>query len=124
MPCCQRIESGQYDVVILNFANCDMVGHTGVMEAAVEAVEAVDECLGRVLSSVQKMGGVALVTADHGNAEQMAAPDGTPFTAHTTNVVPFMRLQPGGCAGCGKAAACAISPPPCWNFWACPSPRK
>ncbi len=100
---CQRIESGQYDVVILNFANCDMVGHTGVMEAAVEAVEAVDECLGRVLSSVQKMGGVALVTADHGNAEQMAAPDGTPFTAHTTNVVPFIvynredvRVREGG----------------------------
>lgn len=100
---CGRIESGKYDVVILNFANCDMVGHTGMMEAAVKAVEAVDECLGRVLASIQKMGGVALVTADHGNAEQMAGPDGTPFTAHTTNVVPFIvcnkeeaRVREGG----------------------------
>jgi len=86
----KRIESGEYDVVILNFANCDMVGHTGVYEAARLAVETVDECVGRVVEATQKMGGVALITADHGNAERMLEPDGkTPYTAHTTNLVPF-----------------------------------
>ena len=74
----------------MNFANCDMVGHTGVLPAAIQAVEAVDTCLGRVLASLEKMGGAALVTADHGNAEQMVCPDGTPFTAHTTNEVPLI----------------------------------
>ncbi|MBQ2925537.1 MAG: 2,3-bisphosphoglycerate-independent phosphoglycerate mutase, partial [Ruminiclostridium sp.] len=66
-----RIKSGKYDVVILNFANCDMVGHTGVFDAAVKAVETVDECVGQVVSAVTEMGGIALITADHGNAEQM-----------------------------------------------------
>ena len=87
---CSRIESGKYDLIVLNFANCDMVGHTGVLPAAIQAVEAVDTCLGRVLASLEKMGGAALVTADHGNAEQMVGPDGTPFTAHTTNEVPLI----------------------------------
>jgi len=85
--CVRRIDSGRYDVVILNFANCDMVGHTGVFAAAVTAVETVDRCLGRVLEAVARAGGTALVTADHGNAEQMRGPDGEPFTAHTTNPV-------------------------------------
>ncbi len=86
----KRIESGNYDVIILNFANCDMVGHTGVYEAAVQAVEAVDECVGRVVDATAEMGGVSLITADHGNAERMLEDDGTtPFTAHTTNLVPF-----------------------------------
>ena len=99
---CRRIESGGYDLIILNFANCDMVGHTGVLSAAVQAAEAVDICLGRVLDSLEKMGGAALVTADHGNAEQMAGSDGQPFTAHTTNEVPLIlwgrqnRLRQGG----------------------------
>lgn len=84
-----RIKSGKYDVVILNFANCDMVGHTGVFEAAVKAVEAVDECMGRVKDAVESVGGTLLVTADHGNADRMYAEDGSPFTAHTTNPVPF-----------------------------------
>ncbi len=85
-----RIESGNYDVIILNFANCDMVGHTGVYEAAVQAVEAVDQCVGRVVDATAGMGGVSLITADHGNAERMLEDDGvTPFTAHTTNLVPF-----------------------------------
>lgn len=88
--CVERIESGAYDVVILNFANCDMVGHTGVLEAAVRAVETVDECVGRVVDATLKMGGIAMVTADHGNAEDMQQPDGSPMTAHTTNVVPFI----------------------------------
>jgi 2,3-bisphosphoglycerate-independent phosphoglycerate mutase len=86
---CEAIETGKYDAVILNFANCDMVGHTGVFEAAVKAVETVDTCVGRVVESTRKMGGIALITADHGNADYMAEDDGTPFTAHTTNPVPF-----------------------------------
>ncbi|MFQ9053786.1 MAG: hypothetical protein ACLR5H_12145 [Oscillospiraceae bacterium] len=66
----ERIDSGAYDVIILNFANCDMVGHTGVLQAAVKAVETVDECVGRVVEATLKMGGIAMITADHGNAEQ------------------------------------------------------
>ncbi|CZT56053.1 2,3-bisphosphoglycerate-independent phosphoglycerate mutase [Eubacteriaceae bacterium CHKCI005] len=99
---CERILSGNYDVVILNFANCDMVGHTGVEEAAIKAVEAVDTCMGRVADAVKKMDGVLLVTADHGNADQMKEPDGSPFTAHTTWPVPFIvvgrdcKLREGG----------------------------
>ncbi len=88
--CVARIESGKYDAIILNFANCDMVGHTGVFEAAVKAVETVDECVGKVVDAVMKVGGVALITADHGNADRMIAEDGTPHTAHTTNPVPFL----------------------------------
>ena len=102
--CVKRIESGKYDVVILNFANCDMVGHTGVFEAAVKAVEAVDAAVEKVITAVLNAGGCAFLTADHGNAEKMKNPDGTPFTAHTTNVVPFVaigcgdvKLREGGC---------------------------
>ena len=84
-----RILSGAYDVIILNIANCDMVGHTGVYEAAVKAVSTVDECVGKVVEATSKMGGVSLITADHGNAEHMIDTDGEPFTAHTTNLVPF-----------------------------------
>ena len=88
--CVERIESGKYDVIILNFANGDMVGHTGVMEAAVLAVETVDRCVGQVVDATSKMGGVTLITADHGNCEQMLQEDGvSPMTAHTTNPVPF-----------------------------------
>lgn len=86
---CEAIESGKYDVVILNFANCDMVGHTGIFDAAVKAVETVDTCVGRVMDSTLKMSGVMLLTADHGNADRMIDVDGSPFTAHTTNPVPF-----------------------------------
>ena len=100
--CVERILSGKYDVVILNFANCDMVGHTGVYEAARLAVETVDKCVARVVEATTKMGGVGLLTADHGNAERMLQDDGVkPYTAHTTNVVPFCivgvegKLKPG-----------------------------
>ena len=86
---CEKIKSGEYDAVILNFANCDMVGHTGVFDAAVKAVEAVDECVGKVADAVQSMGGVLFITADHGNADMMIGDDGKPFTPHTTNPVPF-----------------------------------
>lgn len=86
-----RINSEKYDVIILNYANPDMVGHTGIMEAAIKAIETVDECLGKVLAAVEKQGGVALITADHGNAEQMIDYEkGGPFTAHTTNDVPLI----------------------------------
>jgi len=89
----KHIESGEYDVMILNFANCDMVGHTGVLEAAVKAVDAVDECVSKVVSAIQRMGGEVMITADHGNAEKMFDEDGGPFTAHTTNPVPFILVS-------------------------------
>ncbi|MCX4312789.1 MAG: 2,3-bisphosphoglycerate-independent phosphoglycerate mutase [Clostridia bacterium] len=84
-----EIESGK-DVLILNFANCDMVGHTGVLNAAVKAVEAVDACLEKVVKAVWKSGGTAIVTADHGNAEVMQFEGGSPCTSHTTNLVPLV----------------------------------
>ena len=85
----EQIKSGKYDAVILNFANCDMVGHTGIWEAAVKAVEAVDECVGKVCDATLEMGGAVLITADHGNADRMIGDDGKPFTPHSTNPVPF-----------------------------------
>lgn len=84
------INSDKYDVIILNYANCDMVGHTGVFDAAKTAVEAVDTCVGRMVDTILSKGGVALITADHGNADKMYEPDGSAFTAHTTNPVPFI----------------------------------
>ena len=95
-------EKYAHDVIILNFANCDMVGHTGVFSAAVAAVEAVDTCVGKVATAIKEMDGVLLITADHGNADKMVAEDGEPFTAHTTNPVPFCvvgydcKLREGG----------------------------
>jgi len=86
----RRIESGKYDVIILNFANCDMVGHTGVFSAAIQAVETVDKCVRLVVQATRDMGGVAVVTADHGNADRMMEEDGSPCTAHTTNPVPLI----------------------------------
>lgn len=86
----KRIESDKYDAIILNYANCDMVGHTGVFDAAVAAVEAVDECVGKTVDAVLAKGGIALITADHGNADKMMEEDGSPFTAHTTNLVPLI----------------------------------
>lgn len=86
------INADKYDVIILNYANCDMVGHTGVFDAAVAAVEAVDECVGRMVEAILAKGGAALITADHGNADKMYEPDGSPFTAHTTNPVPLIAV--------------------------------
>lgn len=101
----REIKSGKYDLIILNYANCDMVGHTGVLAAAMEAVAVVDTCLGRLVDAMRKIGGITCITADHGNAEMMVDPaTGEPFTAHTTNVVPFVvvaeqqrgrKLRPG-----------------------------
>ena len=102
--CVERIESGNYDVIILNFANCDMVGHTGVLEAAVKAVETVDTCVGKVVEATLKMGGIAMITADHGNAEDMKQPDGSPMTAHTTNLVPFILCGAGSELRTGRLA--------------------
>jgi len=92
----KRIDSKQYDVIILNFANCDMVGHTGIFDAAKAAVETIDVCLGKIIKAIQAQNGVALITADHGNAEQMIDyGTGGPFTAHTTNVVPLIGIGLG-----------------------------
>ena len=102
--CVERIESGAYDVIILNFANCDMVGHTGVLEAAVKAVETVDTCVGKVVEATLKMGGIAMITADHGNAEDMKQEDGSPMTAHTTNPVPFILCGAGSELRTGRLA--------------------
>jgi 2,3-bisphosphoglycerate-independent phosphoglycerate mutase len=91
----REINSGEYSTVILNFANCDMVGHTGVVPAVVKAVETVDDCLGQVVEAVHAQGGVCIITADHGNAEKLMDEDGKPFTAHTTNPVPVIITKPG-----------------------------
>lgn len=90
--CVEAILSGKYDVIVCNLANCDMVGHTGVMEAAIRAVETVDTCVGRIANAVNEMGGTILITADHGNADCMRESDGTSHTAHTTNPVPLIIL--------------------------------
>lgn len=91
-----RLRSGEVDVMILNFANPDMVGHTGDLQAAIRAIEAVDTCLGQVLDALQSVDGVALITADHGNADIMIDPDtGGPCTTHTTSLVPFILTKSG-----------------------------
>jgi 2,3-bisphosphoglycerate-independent phosphoglycerate mutase len=79
-----------YDLIILNFANPDMVGHTGILAAGVKAVETVDKCMSRIIPRLLDLGGKCIVTADHGNCEQMRNPDGSPNTAHTTNLVHFI----------------------------------
>lgn len=102
----EAIRSSKYDVIIINFANPDMVGHTGVQAAAIKAVETVDECVGKAVAAVKEMDGVLFICADHGNAEQLIDYEtGAPFTAHTTNPVPFIlvnydpayTLREGGC---------------------------
>ena len=93
----RAIDEGKHDFIIVNFANCDMVGHTGVFDAAVRAVETVDACLGAILETLSTADGTAIVTADHGNAEMMIDPvTGGPFTAHTTNQVPVVLAAPDG----------------------------
>ena len=101
----ESIKSDKYDVIIVNFANPDMVGHTGIMEAAIKAIEAVDECVGKTLDAILEVNGQMFICADHGNAEKLLDEDGSPFTAHTTNQVPFIvvnyddgyTLREGGC---------------------------
>jgi 2,3-bisphosphoglycerate-independent phosphoglycerate mutase len=90
---CNAIEARHHEFILCNYANADMVGHSGVLEAAIRAVEAVDACLGRVVATAEQRGTTLLVTADHGNAELMIDPaTGGPHTAHTTNPVPFVLL--------------------------------
>ncbi len=89
----EELSTGEYDAMILNFANCDMVGHTGVIPAAVKAVHTVDGCVKQVVDKILDMGGSLLLTADHGNADKMLAEDGSPFTAHTTNPVPVVLIS-------------------------------
>jgi 2,3-bisphosphoglycerate-independent phosphoglycerate mutase len=89
----EAIESGQYAMVVINYANPDMVGHTGKMDAAVRAIEAVDANVGKIIESTGKLGGTVLITADHGNAEYMKDEQGNPWTAHTTNAVPFILVE-------------------------------
>ena len=91
----EAIRSGRFDVVVLNYANTDMVGHSGLLDATVKAVETVDSCLGRLAEAVEAMGGTLVITADHGNAEMMRDPEtGEPHTAHTLNPVPFIVANP------------------------------
>jgi len=89
----ERLKSNPYDLIVLNFANMDMVGHTGRMDAAVTACEAVDTCLGKIIHQLKEMGGIALVTADHGNAEMMVDENGRPHTAHTLHPVPLVLVD-------------------------------
>ncbi len=89
----EELDSGEFDVIILNYANCDMVGHTGVIPAAVKAVGTVDECVKKVCDKILSMGGTVLLTADHGNADRLLSDDGSPFTAHTTNPVPVVLVS-------------------------------
>jgi len=91
--CIAAIQKGIYSLVVINYANPDMVGHTGAMEATVEAIGAVDQSVGRLLEATNRMGGTLIVTADHGNAELMEGPDGLPWTAHTTNPVPLILVE-------------------------------
>jgi 2,3-bisphosphoglycerate-independent phosphoglycerate mutase len=91
--CIAAIAKGIYSLVVINYANPDMVGHTGQMEAATSAIATVDHCVGRLVEATTRMGGTLLITADHGNAEVMEGPDGLPWTAHTTNPVPVILVE-------------------------------
>ncbi|WP_027406938.1 2,3-bisphosphoglycerate-independent phosphoglycerate mutase [Anaerovibrio sp. RM50] len=107
----EAIKSGKYDFIILNYANGDMVGHTGVIEAAVKAVETVDTCVGRFVEAIREVGGDVCITADHGNADQMVDPEtGAPFTAHTTNPVPFIVVSDRVGWIASDGALCDIAP--------------
>ncbi|WP_297964930.1 2,3-bisphosphoglycerate-independent phosphoglycerate mutase [uncultured Anaerovibrio sp.] len=107
----EAIKSGKYDFIILNYANGDMVGHTGVIEAAVKAVETVDTCVGRFVEAIREVGGEVCITADHGNADQMVDPEtGAPFTAHTTNTVPFIVVSDRVGWIASDGALCDIAP--------------
>ncbi len=97
----QAIAKGTYALIVVNYANPDMVGHTGVMDAAVQAIETVDHCIGRIVEATNRAGGTILITADHGNAETMRSPEGKPWTAHTTNPVPFLLIEGEKCKVCG-----------------------
>ncbi len=106
----EAILSQKYDLIILNFANSDMVGHTGVIPAAVQAVETVDTCMGEVVEAIEKVGGEALITADHGNSEKMADENGDVFTAHTINPVPLIYVGDRDITFREEGALCDLAP--------------
>jgi 2,3-bisphosphoglycerate-independent phosphoglycerate mutase len=108
----EAIESGKYDLIIMNYANSDMVGHTGVLPAAVKAIEAIDACIGRVVAALEKVDGQMFHCADHGNSDRMIdKATGEPFTAHTTNPVPFLLFNVKKAKGIAEGGRlCDISP--------------
>ena len=93
ISCSNAIKTGQYSFIVINYANPDMVGHTGNMDAAIKAIETVDRCIGTIVNATGEMGGSILITADHGNAEVMKGPTGEPWTAHTNNKVPLIFIE-------------------------------
>lgn len=101
----EQIEADRFDAILLNFANPDMVGHSGMLEPTIKAIETVDECLGRIVDLIVSKGGTAIITADHGNADEVVTLEGNPMTAHTTNPVPVIitknqvTLRTGGILG-------------------------
>jgi 2,3-bisphosphoglycerate-independent phosphoglycerate mutase len=111
----KAINGGKYDVIICNYANADMVGHTGNFDAAVKAIECIDQCLGRIIDAATDAGGEVLITADHGNAEQMRSyitekVKAEAHTAHTINLVPFIYVGRSAQALAGTGALCDIAP--------------
>jgi 2,3-bisphosphoglycerate-independent phosphoglycerate mutase len=120
------VESGKFDFILVNYANTDMVGHSGIFEAAVKAVEAVDACIGRLAAAVEKAGGAMIITADHGNAEMMADPaTHQPHTAHTTNLVPVMLVNgPAEVAKIAPGGRLADVAPTVLDLMGLPQPRE
>ncbi|MEX0582357.1 MAG: 2,3-bisphosphoglycerate-independent phosphoglycerate mutase [Sneathiella sp.] len=107
----EAIQSGKFDLIVVNFANPDMVGHTGVMEAAIEAVEVIDDCIGKLSEAIEAAGGVMMITADHGNIEVMRDPDtNAPYTSHTTNLVPFVMAVGGDDANVSDGTLADLAP--------------
>ena len=105
----ENLKNQKYDFITVNFANLDMVGHTGNFKAAVKAAESVDECMGKILSVAEEEGFTTIITADHGNAEKMIDENGLPFTAHTSNLVPFCVIGEN-CKLRSRGALCDIAP--------------
>ena len=121
----EGIRSGTYDLIVVNFANCDMVGHTGVVSAGVKAVETVDTCLGKILNVLREARGQALIIADHGNAEQMVNyEDGTPQTAHTTYPVPVILVDHADKVSLRKDGALCDVAPTILKMMGLPQPRE
>jgi 2,3-bisphosphoglycerate-independent phosphoglycerate mutase len=107
----EAILSGKYDLIVANYANPDMVGHTGILSAAIKAVDTIDECLGRLRAAIEKAGGVMLLTADHGNVEMMKDPEtGEPHTAHTILDVPIVVVGAPKGAGLENGRLCDVAP--------------
>ena len=107
---CDAVQQQVYSLIVVNYANPDMVGHTGNIEAAIEAIQTVDNCLGRLLETIIKVGGTTLITADHGNAEYIRDEAGNPWTAHTTNPVPLMVIGAGNFKLRDDGSLCDIVP--------------